>query len=122
MITDDFVAEGRINHWKHKDTGGIYVTRPGQMLQELLDDLAQPELPSAPRHVVDGVTFLSRIADAEMMAILAAGDSNAQIRRWIEQLRMLGEIDLDGTTAQAAKAGLVGAGLLTQERANIIFA
>ena len=122
MTPDDFVAEGRANHWRHKNNGNIYVTRANQTLAELLDELAQPEATPAPRRVVDGVSFLARVTDQEMAAVLAAAAQNIQIARWVEQLRMLGEIDLDGATAQAAKAGLVAAGLLTAERADIVFA
>jgi hypothetical protein len=72
--------------------------------------------------VVDGVTFLARVADAEYQAIAAAAQSNVQIMRWIEMLRLRGEIDVNSATAQAAKAGLVAGGLLTQPRADTVFA
>lgn len=69
---------------------------------------------------VDGVTFLGRVTDAEYSAI--TGSAVVQVQRWIEMLRLRGEIDVASDEAQAAKAGLVAAGLLTQERADAIFA
>ena len=53
--------------------------------------------------------------------MLAAAEQNAQIARWIDILRMRGVIDVKGATAQAAKAGLVQYGLLSAERADVIF-
>lgn len=83
------------------------------------DPYVAPELPPAP---IPGSDFITRVTDAEYLAITAAGRSNGQIGKWIELLRMRGEIDVTGATAIAAKAGLVAAGLLTQARADAIFA
>jgi hypothetical protein len=82
----------------------------------------EPSVPPPISSTMDGVTFLARVADGEYQAIAAAAAQNAQIARWIEMLRLRGDIDVNGATAQAAKAGLVAAGLLTQERADAIFA
>lgn len=78
-----------------------------------------PELPARP---VDGITFLGRFTDAELEAIYAAAVHDMQLQRWIEILRLRGSIEIAGTTAQAAKAGLIAAGLLTARRATAIFA
>jgi hypothetical protein len=105
---------------------GIYANpQPGYAEEFLAGDKAEvvaylnPPTPSKP---IDGVTFLSRVTDDEYLAITAAGRTNGQIGKWIEMLRLRGDIDVSGTTAQAAKAGLVAAGLLTQDRADVIFA
>lgn len=68
----------------------------------------------------DGAEFLERVTDDEYAAITSSG--NVQVQRWLDVFRLRGEIDVAGTTAQAAKAGLVALGLLTQARADIIFA
>lgn len=70
----------------------------------------------------DGADFLARLTDAEYGAILAAAAQNVQIARWLDIFRLRGEIDVTGSTALAAKAGLVAAKLLTQSRADVIFA
>lgn len=80
------------------------------------------QAPTPTAAAIDGVTFLARFTDDEYLAITAAGRTNGQIGKWIEMLRLRGEIDVSGTTAQAAKTGVVAAGLLTQERADEIFA
>lgn len=80
------------------------------------------QLAPAPKTVFDGAEFLARLTDAEYGAILAASAKSAQLARWLDIFRLRGEIDVTGATAQAAKAGLVAAGLLTQERADVIFA
>jgi hypothetical protein len=71
---------------------------------------------------MDGVTFMGRFTDAELQAIYAAAASSIQLTRWIEMLRLRGEIELAGSTALAAKAALVAAGLLSQDRADAVFA
>jgi hypothetical protein len=78
--------------------------------------------PRARNPVIDGVTFLARVNDAEYTAVMAAAQQDVQVARWIEMLRLLGEIDLTGDTSRAAKAGLVARDLLTAERADVIFA
>lgn len=78
--------------------------------------------PAAQPSIIPGADFIARVTDAEYLAITAAGRSNGQIGKWIELLRMRGEIDVTSETALAAKAGLVAAGLLTQARADAVFA
>jgi hypothetical protein len=73
-----------------------------------------------PVTVFEGATFLQRVTDAEYAAITAS--TNIQLRRWLDTFRLRGEIDVSGETAQAAKAGLVKLGLLTTDRADVIFA
>lgn len=75
-----------------------------------------------PQTVFDGAEFLGRVTDDEYAAIIAAAAQNAQLARWLDIFRLRGEIDVAGTTAQAAKAGMVALGLLTQERADEVFA
>lgn len=72
--------------------------------------------------VFDGADFLARLTDAEYAAILAAASKSVQLARWLDIFRLRGEIDVTGVTAQAAKAGLVKGGLLTSDRADVIFA
>lgn len=70
---------------------------------------------------MDGAEFLASVTDQEYATILAAAQQNVQIARWIEILRLRGVIDVKGRTALDAKAGLVAFGLLTAERAEVIF-
>lgn len=85
------------------------------------DPYVPPCIPPSP---IDGAIFLGRFTDDELTAIYAhaASPKNIQVMRWIDMLRMRGEIDVNGTTAQAAKAGLVAAGLVAQQRADEVFA
>lgn len=76
--------------------------------------------PSNPR--VDGETFLARVNDTEYAAVMAAAQSNVQLSRWLDQVRILGYVNVTSDAAVAAKAALVAASLLTAERADIIFA
>ncbi len=71
---------------------------------------------------LDGKIFLARMTDAEYTGIMAAAAKNVRLTRWVEDLRMTGTINVNDTTAQAAKAAVVAGGLLTQARADIIFA
>ena len=85
-----------------------------------LDAWEMDEPAPQPKTVFDGASFMARVTDDEYAAITAS--ENIQVRRWLETFRLRGEIDVAGATAQAAKAGLVALGLLTQERADVVFA
>lgn len=87
-----------------------------------------PVLKQPPVVVFDGADFLARFTNAEYGAILSASlvmpptKQSIQIAIWLDTFRLRGEIDVTGSTALAAKAGLVKAGLLTPDRADVIFA
>lgn len=87
---------------------------------ELKDVLRAADVP--PYRMIDGADFIARLTNAEYGAILAASEQSVQLARWLDIFRLRGEIDVTGATAQAAKAGLVDADLLTQARADVIFA
>lgn len=97
-----------------------YIPTRVASFDELVDVLRAANV--APYHVFDGANFLARLTDAEYGAILAASTQSVQLARWLDIFRLRGEIDVTGSTAQAAKVGLVATGLLTQERADVIFA
>lgn len=78
--------------------------------------------PPAPAPIINGALFLSRITDAEYTAIITASQTNVPVARWIEILRIKGVVNLGDPIATNAKAGLVAMGLLTQQRADTIFA
>jgi hypothetical protein len=71
---------------------------------------------------VDGLTFLNRFTDEEYGNILKAAQTDVQIARWLDMFRLSREIDVAGQTAQEAKAAFVEKGLLSAERADVIFA
>lgn len=80
-----------------------------------------------PKPPVHGLDFLKRLQSVEYAAILTASQTqlaagNPQLALWIDMLRVNGEIDVKSSDAIAAKAMLVAAGLLTQQRADLVFA
>lgn len=83
---------------------------------------SEPVVDAPVKTVFDGADFLVRLTDAEYGAILAAAAQSIQLARWLDTFRLRGEIDVTGKTALAAKAGLVKAGLLAPDRADVIFA
>lgn len=83
-------------------------------------DVADPV--AAASSIVQGPAFLARVQDAELAIIEAAAVQNAQLQRWMEDLRLKGIVDVVSAEAVAAKAALVAAKLLTQDRADLIFA
>lgn len=94
------------------ETGGLYQ-----------DGFFSPPLPVyKTKSLFEGSYFLSRLTDQEYSNIISASQVNSQISRWLDIFRLRGEIDVLGSTAQNAKAGLVAAGLITSDRAEIIFA
>lgn len=78
--------------------------------------------PVAPDPRVDGETFMARVTDAEYAAVMAAAQINVQLARWVDQVRILGYVNVFSDAALAAKAALVAAELLTEPRAEAIFA
>lgn len=70
---------------------------------------------------VEGAAFMARFTDDEYAAARALEATNPQVARWLDTLRVRGEIDVNGRTAQAAKASLVALGVLTQARADETF-
>lgn len=119
FVTADI--EGVTWSWVPLDAEGEI---PGKIQAWIADgNIPDPYVaPARASRPVEGVTFLARLVPAEYQAIIAAAAGNAALAMWIEMLRMRGEIDVTATTAQNAKAVLVGAGLLTPQRADAVFA
>lgn len=83
---------------------------------------SEAELRDLPIAVVSGLTMLGRLTAPEYTAIRQAEAADyAGMGRWLDALRVNGEVNLFGSTAEAAKAGMLQAGLLTQGRADQIF-
>lgn len=101
------------------EEGASYQPPAGLTLVKDRDFPVAPSV-SIPVLVIDGASFLARVHDDEYLAITSS--SNVQVKRWIDIFRLRGEIDVTGATSKAAKAGLVQLGLLTQARADEIFA
>jgi len=71
--------------------------------------------------IVPGLEFLSRYTLEEYAGIKTAARQVPQLDFWIDMLRLTGSIDVSSQAALEAKAMLVSSGLLTQERADVIF-
>lgn len=81
-----------------------------------------PQVETIPKTVFDGADFLLRLTLDEYEAIIDAAKTNIKLARWLDIFRLRGIIDVTGSTALDAKDGLIEAGLLSQERADEIFA
>lgn len=93
---------------------------------ELEEKRSQSMSRRAANATLSGLVFLERLTISEYKAITDAAAAmqqagDAQLALWIDKLRVNGSIHLSGEDAQAAKSATVAAGLLTQERADIIF-
>lgn len=76
------------------------------------------------QYLTDAVTsaaFIRRFTALEMAAIEAAAAVNEQLGAWLVRVETEPLVWLGSDEAQAGKAALVGAALLTQERADVIF-
>lgn len=74
-----------------------------------------------PSKVYDGAAFLLRITMKEYAAVRQLEATNDQVALWLDVFRLRGTIDVYGTTAQAAKTGLVALGAFSQARADELF-
>ena len=72
----------------------------------------------------DAVTtaaFILRFEAAELTAIRTAATQVPQLAAWLARIEAEPLVWLGSDEAEAGKAALVGGGLLTQERADVIF-
>lgn len=79
-----------------------------------------PVLPP-PRIIVPYVKFRAQWTDSEKAALHAATASKWQIDDFVGLARAQNSVNLSGETAAQAKAAMVEYGILTQDRADIIF-
>jgi hypothetical protein len=77
-------------------------------------------LPATPIFISYSV-LRSRLTDAERQAILIACRTSWQIDDFVRLAQAEGEVNLNSDLTATAKSALVAAGLLTQERADVIF-
>lgn len=121
--------------WIKRESGRITAARPlspnDDMTEGPLDDTTDAELiaflnPVSP--YLPMFTLLGRLTIAEYTAIrqaaaaqLAAG--SGQLEQWLDMARTAPNgVNLTDAVTIAAKASIVGAGLLTQARADAVFA
>lgn len=71
---------------------------------------------------IDGLTFFNRFTDEEYTNILNAAQTNVQIARWLDMLRLSRQINVTNQAAQDAKLAFVEEALLSAERADTVFA
>lgn len=77
--------------------------------------------------IVQGLTFLNRLTDEEYGGILGAAQTTFEkgdvvLMRFIDALRVNGQLNVGDEAAHAAKKLLIENKLLTQERADAVFA
>lgn len=114
----------RISRGFNAATGQIVETQVPALTPEQLAAVTtrRAEREAANRPPLPGIDFLKRLTVQEYAAIIAASKANVQLSLWIDMLRVNGSIRLQGEDARGAKAALVAGGLLTQVRADVIFA
>jgi hypothetical protein len=71
---------------------------------------------------VSSLQFRQLFADAERIAITQSGQSNAQIRAFIDDESAAGSVHLDDPEVTSGLEACVALGLLTQDRMNHILA
>ncbi len=65
--------------------------------------------------------FVLRFSADELTAIRAAATQVPQLDAWLARIESEPQVWLGSNEAEAGKAALVGGGLLTQERADVVF-
>lgn len=121
----DFIVE---------DRGEGPVLREGSMQdppsQDEVDAVTAEQLDAAQlakRPVVPALEFLDRLTDEEYAAVIAAAEEaraggDVQLSRWIDAVRVNKDVDVRSARVLAAKAALIEMGLISAERAEVIFA
>lgn len=95
---------------------------PQAWLQSVIDAACYSYRDQYRTDAVTSAVFVRRFTAAEMAAIEAAAQQVQQLADWLARVEAEPLVWLGSDDAQAGKAALVGAGLLTQERADVIFA
>ena len=103
---------------------------PGWLLTASAADIAAAGIvvstvadpPPQPVTVVSSLQFRQLFTDAERIAITQSGQTNAQIRAFMDDESAAGVVPLDDPEVTAGLAACVTLGLLTQDRANQILA
>ena len=78
--------------------------------------------PPPPSPIIPYATFRARWQPAELQLLHTARSSSWQIDDYVGLAQAQNAVNLAGTTAVDAKAALVSAAVLTQARADVIFA
>lgn len=81
-----------------------------------------PPPPPAPITFIDYASFRARWTDAEKYALFKAQQADWRINDWINVAVAQNGVQVDSQDALAAKAAMVEANVLTQPRADAIFA
>jgi hypothetical protein len=93
---------------------------------ELPRGTPRPPRPRPGSTWVPATVLLARIAPEYAAIRKAAADAleagHGQLMMWIDTLTAQGGCDLEADNTKAAKAALLSAGLLTQQRADAVFA
>jgi hypothetical protein len=76
--------------------------------------------PPPPITVVSSLQFRQLFTEAERVAITQAGETNAQIRAFMDDASAAGIVHLDDPEVTAGLSACVTLGLLTQDRMNAI--
>lgn len=88
---------------------------------ELSEEVPIRELPAAPaQRVVTSLAFLERFTPEERIAIRRAARLDEGLEDWLDMLRAAQEVDLDDPRTIAGMHAMVGAGLLSAERAVLL--
>lgn len=122
VAASDYVIRLSDGAWIPPDTGNADRQAYETWVSEGNAPYPADEAAQVPNPRIDGVAFLSRLTDPEYSAITQAAAANVQLARWIEQLRLIGYVNITSDAAIAAKAALIADSLLTQQRADAIFA
>ena len=119
-IKDQVYPAGWLHTASEKELDAI-----GVVIEDIPDDPPPP--PPPPSTKVDGLTFLKRLTPEEYAAVVTAADQalatgNPQLAMWLDMVRVNAGVDVAGPDATQARAFLVAAKLLTEARAERVFA
>lgn len=81
-----------------------------------------PTVPVSPNTILKATTILSRLNNVEYVALVSTLSPNTGVSRWLDAMRINGQIDMADSAHQAMKAQLVSIGILINTaRANVVF-
>jgi hypothetical protein len=96
--------------------------KPALGIEAMISEMLDPPPPPPQPVIVPYGAFERRWTDDELAGLFGVRKTTWQVDRYITLASAQGHVNLSGPTAAAAKALFVELGVLTAERADVIFA
>lgn len=86
------------------------------LIAKYSDDVPQERI------IIDGSALFDRLTDQEYSAMMDAAIDDVPLARWLERIRIKGNVNLADDSCAKAKDAMIAAAVFDKDRADVIFA